>query len=177
MTTSTDKPRGFDLTNLKILAKAFQVMSVVLFLLGGFGRLAKLVLPPPIHGSIQDAALGVVLVAIAAALLQHWNWLRFIPRSKTSRVYFEVVYSILLAWFITCSSWEDAFRDPWFPFLSDLTLQVRHALMLCSVPPLVGMSVDLLIAKWPEKHYKELARATGLVLVAAVIMIVGVYFV
>lgn len=177
MTTSTDKSRGFDLTNLKILAKAFQVLSIVLLLLGGFGRLTKLILPPPIRGSIQDAALGLVLVAIAVALLRHWNGLRFIPRSKTSRVYFEVVYSILVAWFIICLSWNSALGDPWFPFYSDLTLQVRNALILCSVPPLAGMSVDLLIAKWPGKQYKELARATGLVLVAAVIMVVGVYFV
>jgi len=177
VTALTDRPRGFDLTNLKILAKAIQVLSVVLLLLGGFSRLAELILPPPVHGSIQDVALGAVLLVIAVALLRHWNWSRFVSKSKTSRVYFEFVYSILLTWFLTCASWEEAFRGALFPSPTEVTLQIRDLLTLCAVPPVVGMSVDLLIAKWPAKQYRELARATGLVMIAFVIMVVGVYFV
>jgi hypothetical protein len=149
--------------------------------MAGFSFAASILLPQK-NGTVEilvalKTGLGVGLLSTAAFLLRRWNWLCFIPKSGSSRVYFEVVYGILLTWAIMCFFWGEAFRGAVFPPPSEATLQIRTLLTLCAVPPIVGMSVDLLIAKWPAKQYKELARATGLVLIAFVIMVVGVYFV
>ncbi len=92
-------------------------------------------------------------------------------------MYFEVVYGILLTWFVTCSSWEDAFRGVLSPLPSEITWQVGQLLMLDSVPPLVGISIDLLIAKWLDRQYRPMAILASGVLISYAIVIVGVLLV
>jgi hypothetical protein len=166
------------LINIKVLIKT---VILTLLLTGGSSFEATILLPHK-NGSVEiltilEICFGAGLLGGAVILLRHWDWLRFVPKSGPSRIYFEVVYSILFTWSVMCYSWGEAFRGALFPPPSDLTLQIRDLLTLCAVPPIVGMSADLLIAKWPAKQYQELARAAGLVLIALVIMVVGAYFV
>ncbi len=164
-----------DLSNIRAF---FKVLLIVLLLSGGFSFFATVLLPQKDGAiGILRMGLGLGLLAVAFILLRHWNWARFLPKSKTSRVYLGVVYGILLTWFVTCFAWGEAFRGSVFvPPRVDI-LQVRDLLTLCAMPALAGMSVDLLIAKWPEKQYQPVARAAGLVLLALFILVVGGYLV
>ncbi len=165
-----------DLSNIRAFVK---ILLIVLLLQAGSSFFATMLLPQ------KDDAIGILrmgfglgLLAVAFILLRHWNWARFLPKSITSRVYLGVVYGILLTWFVTCFAWGEAFRRIVFlPSRIDILLQVRDLLTLCAMPAVAGMSVDLLIARWPEKQYQPVARAAGLVLLAFFILVVGVHFV
>jgi hypothetical protein len=175
---SMNSHSAYQLVFFKIWIKLF-----VLFLLigGGFSYIVRILLPQQ-NGAIEirtilEICFGVGLIGISVILLRHWNWLRVIPNSGLGRIYFGFVYGILLTWSITCYSWGQSFRGSLFPLPYEVTSQITQLLTLCAMPPIAGMSIDLLIAKWTEKRYQQNVRTIGLILMAVFIMVVGIYLV
>ncbi len=80
--------------------------------------------------------------------------------SRLARVYFVIVYGILLPWFAICFIWGEVIKGEGISPLW-LRLQMRDLLGLLWLPPLMGMSVDLLTARWADARYKSTIRKVG----------------
>ncbi len=93
--------------------------------------------------------------------------LRWFPTSHAARIYLMTVYGVLAPWFIICFVWGGILKaEPVSPV--SLRLQLIDLLNLLALPPLTGIAIDLLIAKWADERYKPTVRKIGrIVLLAA----------
>ena len=95
---------------------------------------------------------------------------KWFPTAKAARIYFVLVYGILFPWFAICFIWGGIFKGwPVSPLW--LSLQIQDLLNLLLLPPLVGMGIDLLIARWADERYRPTIRRLG----GIVILIAGFF--
>lgn len=144
----------------------------IAFLILGIVALLRFV--PPQQEQFQFAIVSTLVQAVAIAVLVGCALGGILPKisgSEVTRIYFIIVYGILLPWFVVCYTWWEGLRvSQVLP--ANLSLKAMDILLMCGAPPLAGMSVDLLIAKWISKRYRVQSRRIGIVLLAFAMIIV-----
>ncbi len=158
-----------------IRAKATTVITActwIAILIFGLVPLLGFILPQ--QERFQFAIVSTPVQAVAIAVLTGCVLSGLLPkisRSEVTRIYFIIVYGILLPWFAVCYAWWNGLRLS-HALPADLSLKAMDILLMCGAPPLAGMSVDLLIAKWISKHYRVRGRQIGIVLLVLAMIIV-----
>jgi hypothetical protein len=87
---------------------------------------------------------------------------QWLPKARVARLYFVLVYGVLLPWFAICFIGGSVLKAAFVSPLA-LRLQVMDILWLLCLPPLAGMGVDLSLADWADSYYRPTIQGIGII--------------